>query len=231
MPPPLPRENCQPVAQVGAWPWSRSSGPIGAGGHAPNSCHRHSPLLKQRLIDLLRRYQGGIAGTNSLSIQSFSFSGGRGVFKMWRTRKAIVSKRGGPVISSTSKSASALSRVEGVATGCSRSEKELEGSRRLKTSAAPSPSEWLGEATTTWAVEASLAMFRERLCDFPEESSRATCTCSFLGKGATGFFNRRMCRKPLPYSIGHNQRMVAYSNSIEFEKKTIKIKRKRKNYS
>ena len=51
----------------------------------------------------------------------------------------------------------------------------IRGSRRLTTSAAPSPSEWLDEATTTLAVQASLAMFQDRLCDNPEESLRATC--------------------------------------------------------
>ena len=144
-------------------------------------------------------------------MSSFSFSGSREVFKMWRTRRAIASERGGPVVSSTSKSASTLSRVEGVATGCSGSEKESEGSRRLTTSAAPSPLEWLGEATTTWVVQASLAMYRECLCDDHEESSKATCeevgTCSFLGEGVAGSFNGRTCRKPLPYSVGHNQRI------------------------
>ena len=131
---------------------------------APNSCHRPSP---QGLIDLLHRYQGGIDGTKLPVHAEFQL--------LRHTRRAIASERGGPVVSSTSKSASALSRVEGVATGCSGSEKESEGSRRLTTSAAPSPSEWLGKATTTWAVQASLAMFRERLCDDHEELLRATC--------------------------------------------------------
>ena len=81
-----------------------------------------------------------LLGQSSLSMRSFSFSGSRGIFKMRHTRRAIASERGGPVVSSTTKSASALSRVEGVATGCSGSEKESEGSRRLTTTAAPSPS-------------------------------------------------------------------------------------------
>ena len=77
--------------------------------------------------------------------------------------KAIASESGS-VVYSTSKSAIDLSRVEGVAAGCSGSEVS-KGSRRLTSSAAPSPSEWLGEATTMWTVQASLTMFRDLLCD------------------------------------------------------------------
>ena len=120
-------------------------------------------------------------------MRSFSFPGSRGVFKMWRTRRSIASERGGIVVSSTSKSASALSRVEGVATGCSGSEKESEVSWRL-------------------------AMFRERLCDDPEESSRATYdeVRARFSEGVAGSFNGRACRKPLPYSVGHNQRIFLH---------------------
>ena len=161
-------------------------------------------------------------GQSSLSMRSFSFSGSRGVFKMWRTRRAIASERGGPVVSSSSKSVSALSRVEGVATGCSGSEKVSEGSRRLTTSAAPSPSEWLGKATTTWAVQASLAMFRERLCDDPEESLQATCD------EVRAHFLERVLRDPSMEGRAVNPSrivlaitntflcMVADSNSVEF---------------
>ena len=188
----------------------------------PNSCHRPSPLIKQRLVDLLRGYQGVLLGQSSLSTRSFSFSGSRGVFNMRHTRRAIASERRGPVVSSTSKSASALSRVEGVATGCFGSEKESEGSRRLTTSAAPSPTVWLGEATTIWAVLASLAMFRERLCDDLEESSRATYD------DVRARFLERVSRDPSMEGRAANPSrivlaitnaflcMVADSNSIEF---------------
>ena len=165
---------------------------------------------------------GVLVGESSLSMRSFSFSGSRGVFNMWHTRRAIASERGCSVVSSTSKSASDLSRVEGVATGCSGSEKESEGSMRLTTSAAPSPSEWPGEATTTWAVQASLAMFRERLCDNPEESSQATCD------EVRAHFFERVLRDPSMEGHAANPSrivlaitnaflcMVADINSIEF---------------
>ena len=79
---------------------------------------------------------------------------------MCPTLSAIASERGGPVVSSTSKSVVALSKVERVGTACySGSENESVWSKRLTSSCTPSLSDWLGEATTTWAVQASLAMF------------------------------------------------------------------------
>ena len=143
--------------------------------------------------------KGVLLGQSSLPMRSFSFSGSRGVFKMWHTRRAIASERGGPVVSTTSKSASALSRVEGVATGCSGSKKESEGSRRLTTSAAPSP---FGVAGWSHHHLGSTSLPRRIIV-----SHLLWGTCSFLGEGVAGSFNGRMCCKPLPGSVGHNQRI------------------------
>ena len=62
------------------------------------------------------------------------------------------------------------------------------GSNRL-TSSSSSPSDWQGEATTTWAVRASRTIGRDFLCDDPEESSRVTydeVRACFLVRGVAG---------------------------------------------